>query len=171
MNDHAGNRDSTQRLLRNLTRELFQTETSAAWHCRREAERLTGAPAAETLRAIAEHADQVLSALPDLAEREDLPVSKLGSAVGVFFSQTRDKVLDRMIQAERSYRGTLLGARHGVDLVRMIRHVAEQSEHARLKNFCDEWLTTRPKLVERLEENLAWFAERPERAMQIAAAP
>jgi hypothetical protein len=157
--------------LRNLTRELFQTETSAAWHCRREAERLKGAPAAETLLAIAEHAERVLSVLPALAEHEALPVSRLGSAVGVFFSQTRDKVIDRMIKAERSYRGTLLGARHGVDLVRMIRHVAEQSQHVRLMNFCDEWLAVRPRLVERMEENLAWFAERPERAMQTAAAP
>src|SRR5690606_2934866 len=120
MTEQAENHEAAQRLLRNLTRELFQTETSAAWHCQRAAERLEGTPPAEALRALAAHAERVRSVLPELAGSESLPVSKLGVAVGAFFSQTRDKVLDRVIQVERSYRGTLLGVRHGVDLVRMI---------------------------------------------------
>jgi hypothetical protein len=168
MTESAENHDVAQRLLRNLTRELFQTETSAAWHCQREAERLDGTPPAEALRAVAAHAERVRSSLPKLASRESLPVSKLGIVVGAFFSQTRDKVLDRVIHVERSYRGTLLGVRHGLDLVTMIRHVAERSEHPRLAEFCEEWLATRSSLVDRLEEQLAWFADEPERAIQLA---
>jgi hypothetical protein len=168
MTQPAENHDASQRLLRSLTRELFQTETSAAWHCQREAERLDGTPPAEVLRAVAAHAERVRSALPKLASSEELPVSKLGTAVGAFFSQTRDKVLDRVIQVERSYRGTLLGVRHGLDLVSMIRHVAARSEHPRLTEFCEEWLATRSALVDRLEDQLAWFADEPERAMQLA---
>ena len=57
-----------------------------------------------------------LQELPPLCEREGLPVSVVGSLTGTLFSELRDKLADGLIQSERSYRGTLLGTRHGIDV-------------------------------------------------------
>jgi len=96
-----------RKLLRSLGHELWQTETSAAWHCRREARRLGEHPPAAPLLAVAHHADAVLKELPLLSEMHGLPVSGVGHAVGRLFSITRQVLLDRVLDAERSYRGTL----------------------------------------------------------------
>ena len=157
-----------QRLLRNLTRELFQTEVSAARHCRREAKRLGDSPPARVLRETAGHVDQVLATLPALAERHDLPVSKGGMALGGLFSAAREHMADHLIEAERSYRGTLLGMRHGVDVVQMVRHVATKLHYDELVAFCTAWLSIRVPLVTRTEEELSWFAEHAARAMELA---
>ena len=37
----------------------------------------------------------------------------------------RHFVVDRFVDVEQSYRGTLLGMRHGLDLVRLLREVAD----------------------------------------------
>src|SRR4051794_144417 len=85
------------KLLRTLGRELFQTEASASWHCRREARRLASSPPAWALLAVADHADGVLRALPELAERHELPVSAGGHLVGRAFSAIRQSFADRLI--------------------------------------------------------------------------
>jgi hypothetical protein len=157
-----------EKLLISLTRELFQTETSAAQHCRREAERLGDTPPAKPLRAVSEHAEAVLRTLPALAEREHLPVSRGGKLTGAFFSELRDKMFDIVTDSERSYRGTLLGTRHGLDAVRMLRCVAEQLGRTALFDFCESWLTTRIVLVERVEEEMIWFAKNPSEALRLA---
>jgi hypothetical protein len=154
--------------LRNLTRELFQTEVSASSHCRREAKRLGAAPPARVLREAAGHAEQVLAALPALAERHDLPVSAGGMAIGKLFSVAREHVADHFIEAERSYRGTLLGMRHGVDVVQMVRHVSTKLHDDELVAFCTAWLSVRVPIVSRVEEELSWFAEHAGRAMEPA---
>jgi hypothetical protein len=110
----------------------------------------------------------VLRALPALVERERLPVSRGGRLTGALFSELRDKMFDVVTHCERSYRGTLLGARHGLDVVRMLRAVAEQTGRTSLFDFCESWLTTRVVLVERLEEELAWFAQHPADALRLA---
>ncbi len=161
-------RTRLQRLLRNLTRELFQTEVSASRHCRREAKRFGDAPLARLLGEAASHADEVLTALPPLAERHDMPISVGGMALGNLFSQAREYAADRVIEAERSYRGTLLGMRHGVDLVRLLRHVAAQLGHGEVTTFCDAWLGRRVPLVKRCEDELAWFAQHAARATELA---
>lgn len=158
-----------QKLVQNLGRELFQTERSAALHCRREADRLGSAPPGQALRAVAEHADEVLRELPALAAQSSIPDSKGGAFVGRVFSEIRDKVADRIIESERSYRGTLLGARHGIDVVHLLRCVAEESGEQRLQNFCAEWLERRPALVERVADELAWFARNPQVATSLSS--
>lgn len=160
----------THSLLASLTREFFQTETSAMKHCRREAERLGEAAPAQPLRAISAHAEGVLRELTALARAHGLPISGPGAFVGTMFSELRDKIADRLIRSERSYRGTMLGVRHGVDLVRLYAYTARAAGLIDLAAFCDRWLATRQPLVVQLEENLSWFAEHPEPAMRFAQA-
>jgi len=160
--------DSQKTLLNNLSRELVQTETSAARHCAREANRLGNTPPALALRAVVEHAQKVLERLPELAERNGMVVSKGGKVTGELFSQLRDKLADLLIDSERSYRGTLLGCRHGLDVVRLLLQVAVVLGNDELDNFCTAWLNTRSILVKQLEDELAWFAKHPADAVANA---
>jgi hypothetical protein len=168
MSKHGSQDASAKAFLHSLARELFQTETSAARHCRREAERLGDTGPARALHAVAAHAESVLSALPELARRNDMPVSKGGRMTGALFSQLRDKMFDMLIDSDRSYRGTLLGCRHGLDVVRMLRNLATCMGNTELDNFCTDWLNTRTVLVQKLEDELAWFAKNPEEALKLA---
>lgn len=159
------NRERTRRhteLLQNLFLELFQTEQSARRHATREAARLGTAGPAEALRATAEHAAEALGELPALARAQQLPISWIGKIVGSAFSRFRDLFADRLIDEERSYRGTLLGLRHGVDLVKMIRHVADTAGRVEVGGFCTRWLAAREPLVTAVEQQLSWFAHHPE---------
>jgi hypothetical protein len=153
-------------LLVKLSRELFQTETSASWHCRREAETLGDTPPARALAALADHADGVLRELPELAKRHELPVSGLGHLVGRLFSTTRQRLLDRLIDAERSYRGTLLGIRHGMDLVQLMAHTADAIGDDELARWCRAWLEVRRQRAIDVEAELVWFARHPVAATQ-----
>lgn len=164
----ATKENRSHKLCQSLGRELFQTERSAALHCRREADRLGSAPPAEALRAVADHADEVLRELPSLAAKASIPNSKGGAIVGRIFSEIRDKIADRILESERSYRGTLLGARHGIDVVHMLGCVAKERGDERLQRFCAAWLERRPQLVERAADELSWFARHPEVATRLA---
>src|SRR5690242_9013689 len=113
-------------LLERLFHELFQSEASASRHPRREAQRLGATPPAHALIAVARHASRALAELPDLARASGLPVSDLGRRLGVLFSRARQLVFDRLVDSEKSYRGTLLGMRHGLDLVHLLREVADR---------------------------------------------
>lgn len=157
-----------EKLLHNVTHEVFQTETSAIRHCRREAERLGATGPGRAMMAISEHARRSFAELGQVCAREELPVSKGGSAVGLLFSETRDKLMDRLIQSERSYRGTLVGLHHGIDLMKLVTLAAEASGKSSLLAFCSEWLPARTALVDRAIEELAWFVMHPERASELA---
>jgi hypothetical protein len=148
-------------LLASLMTELFQSERSAMKHPRREAERLGDTPPAQALRATAEHAERMEHELRDVAKAHDLSVSRLGVAIGSFFSLVRESVGDRLVDRERSYRGTLLGLRHGVDLMKMIQKVADASGLVELGGFCTRWLDERQALVTRVEQAMTWFATHP----------
>jgi hypothetical protein len=160
-------KSAQQGLLVSLSRELFQTETSAARHCRREADRLGESGPAVALRAVADHADAVLRELPALAERNGMPISTGGKLTGALFSQLRDKMFDMLIDSDRSYRGTLLGCRHGLDVVRMLQHVSTEMAKVDLDDFCAAWLNTRTVLVQNVEHELAWFAKNPQEALKM----
>jgi hypothetical protein len=162
--------NKSQTLLQHLVRELWQTETSAMRHGRREAGRLGDTPPGRALSASASHAELVLDALPDLARREKLVISGAGIALGNLFSELRDTLLDKLIASERSYRGTLLGLRHGVDVVRALLEVATRSGRSELAAYCGQWLDARVPLVAAIEREMSWFAEHPERALQPARA-
>jgi hypothetical protein len=149
-----------------LCRELAQSEQSARVHPVREARRLGDVPPAAALRAIAEHAEQLRPRFESLLQRDRVVGVGLGRAVGKLFSALRHAVFDRMIDTERSFRGTLLGLHHGIDTARLLREVARRANDIYLFAFCDELLAQRLPLVAKAEATLAWFADQPARALQ-----
>jgi hypothetical protein len=82
------------------------------------------------------------------------------------FSNLRQWFADHLIDEERSYRGTLLGMRHGVDLVLLIRHAARVQGDPGLEGWCTTWLTERVPLVDEVAAQLGWFAATPKIALQ-----
>ncbi len=135
-------------------------------HCAREARRLGDAPPAHTLEQVATHARDSIQALNRLADERKMPATRsrrrLGHAIGRAFSAVRLHLLDRLIGAEGSYRATLLGMRHGVDLVRLVHPVAVAAECYELAGWCTEWLEHREPLLQRAVGQLSWFADHPE---------
>lgn len=171
MTQTSGLSRDQQTLQDNLTRELFQTETSALRHSNREADRLGDTPPAVALRQVAAHASSILEQLPALAERNAMILSKGGAAVGELFSQLRDKFADALIDSERSYRGTLLGMQHGLGVVHLLRHFAAVNGKPDLAQFCLSWIAVRTPLVEAVRDQLQWFAEHPTEAVKLARPP
>ncbi|HLL21263.1 MAG TPA: hypothetical protein VK427_03985 [Kofleriaceae bacterium] len=157
------------KLCTKLCRELAQSEHSAMLHPRREARRLGDIPPAHALLAIASHAESLRPRFEALMAKRQPKGIKVGRAFGQVFSLIRNLFADRLIDAERSYRGTLLGCRHGVDLTRLLREVALRERDAHLAGFCDELLLARLALLEGAEQALAWFAEQPTAAIRSGA--
>jgi hypothetical protein len=157
-----------QKLLKRLGREMFQTEMSARLHCRREAERLGDVPPARPLVLASRHADEALKTMTANTKRSELPFNMAGALLGVAFSTAREFVVDRLLSSELSYRGTLLGMKHGVDLVRMMNQVAQREGDFVLVEWTDLWLRTREPLVQEAEAQLAWFANNVEKAASVA---
>lgn len=151
-----------------LVHELFQTEQSAVEHPRIEADRLGDVPPALALREVSVHAARALAELPSLMRRSDLVVSRGGRLVGSAFSRIRDYFADLLLSREKSYRATLLGMRHGVDLVEMVATLARSDGDLELADWCDRWISGRRPLVEAAARELAWFAEHPEQATEAA---
>lgn len=137
--------------------ELFQTERSAYRHPIREAARLGDVPPAIALRAVAAHANEVLDELPELARARGFTIAGVGAVIGEVFSDVRHFFADRLIDRERSYRGTLLGMRHGIDLVRLLRASAEDESDTELASWCERWANVRERLVAGVERELDWF--------------
>ena len=158
--------DALQELLHTLFIELFQTEQSADVHSRREADRLGSEPPAKALRAVADHAHAALIEFSALAEPRGFSATRGGMVVGSFFSLVRNLLADRLIDRERSYRGTLLGMRHGMDVVRSIHFVANAAGDTALVAALDNWLRVRAPLVNNVAAELAWFAINPEHALE-----
>lgn len=168
--------DDLEKLRAKLCRELAQSERSADVHTRREARRLGDVPPARALFALGEHARQQRPGFEALAcRRQPERGIQIARFIGEMFSVVRTLIADRIIDAERSFRGTLLGFRHGVDITRLLREVAIRTGDRELIAFCDSWLEGRLTLVHDAERQLAWFAEVPARAlqsgMQAALAP
>lgn len=152
-------------LVDTLFGEVFQTERSAARHCAIEAERLAGEPPAAPMRAVAEHAERAEVALHEHARRRGTQESALGKAVGTAFSVMRDDLADLMLTTEKSYRGTLLGMRHGVDLITLFAEAATSENDAALAAWARQWLRERSELIDACARELTWFARHPERAL------
>lgn len=151
-----------------LVHELFQTEESAREHPQIEADRLGEVPPALVMREVSSHATRALMELPPLMRRHHLVVSRGGKAVGAALSRIRDSFADLLLSREKSYRATLLGMRHGVDLVEMISTLARVEGELELAAWCERWIAERRPLVEAAARELAWFAEHPERAIEAA---
>ena len=158
------------RLLRTLMGELFQAERSAEAHCQREARRYAKDISATALWGICRQARGTIARLDELAEARGFEVARRGTMLGSLYSSIREAIADRFLSAERSWRATLLGLRHGVDVVVSLRLVADALDDAVLVNFCDELLRQRTPLVKEVENTLWWFAEHPARAVAAARA-
>ena len=163
--------DELSKLRAKLCRELAQSEHSADVHTRREARRLGDVPPARALLALGQHAREQRPRFESLVEkRQPRRGLQIAKAVGELFSVLRHMIGDRIIDTERSYRGTLLGFRHGVDITRLLREVAIRLGDERLRMFCDEWLEQRVELIHAAERELAWFADVPHRALKSGLA-
>ena len=154
------------KLCTKLCRELAQSEHSALVHPQREAKRLGDISPAHALLAISEHAKELRPRFEALMAKRQPKGTRVGRAFGQAFSTIRHLIADRLIDAERSYRGTLLGLRHGTDVARLLREVALREHDTHLMRFCDEFLIERLALIEGAEAALAWFAEQPSRAIR-----
>jgi hypothetical protein len=150
-----------------LCRELAQSEHDARIHPRREAGRLGDTPPGRALRAIATHAAGTYPRYAALMQRRGRRIGLgLGRTVGALFSALRHAIFDRVIDTERSYRATLLGLRHGVDVMRLLRAVAAREGDLYLAAYCDDVLAERLALLDRAEHALGWFADRPAFALR-----
>lgn len=163
-------RTPLQRLRDKLGRELAQAEHDAIIHCEREASRYGALPPGFVLRDIVEDARQIRPRL-HLVWGEQPTGTFAGRAVAEAFSAVRQLAVDRFIDAERSYRATLLGLRHGVDVARLLREVVVQQEDYDALQVCNELLERRPRLLGRAEERLRWFAEHPRIALRSSRRP
>jgi hypothetical protein len=150
-----------------LLQELMQSERSAQLHCVREASRLGDSAPARALRACAQHAERVNVEVREAARQMRVAdEGVLGKTVGRLLSAARSVVVDRIVDEERSYRGTLAGLRHGVDVVRMLQHVADASGEVELAGFCTRWLAEREVLVDSVAHAMTWFALHPQVAVE-----
>ena len=149
-----------------LLQELHQSERSAQLHCVREASRLGDSAPARALRACARHADKMNVELRAAARRQHLGMGLFGRTIGRALSAARELVLDRVVEEERSYRGTLAGLRHGVDVCKMLQHVADASGEVELAGFCTRWLAEREPLVDEVAHAMTWFALHPQVAVE-----
>lgn len=161
-------KEPAQLLLCRLARELYQTETSSMTHSRREAGRLGEVPPATAMLDVAQHADQVVKALPQLFEARRVELGFVGSLYGLAFSTIRRLGLDFLMGQDRSYRFTLGGMRHGIDLVYELELLAKQLNDEELTEWCRHWLERRVPLVTVVEQQLQWFVTHPERALEGA---
>ena len=155
----SGSASDRRRLLDKLLRELVRCEAQALDHGAREAKKLGETPPVVALRAIAEHVDSMRERFAQVLEGHELSVTR--PAFTQALVQLRDHIVDRVHDAERSYRGALLDLRHGLDVVRVLRELARLEELFALIRWCDDWLGARRTLVARVEAQLAWFAEQP----------
>ena len=146
-----------EQLLRSLAPELFQTETLAARHCRREAQRVADTPLAAALLAVAAHAEVARRELYEIAWTRKFPHGSLRSLLGNLFGEAGQRLADRLIARQRSYRGTLLGMRHGVDVVHMLELTAREAGRGPLASWAERWLRRREPLVRGVERELAGY--------------
>ena len=156
---------SIDKLLNNLTQELFHAEISAVCHCQHEADRLRHTAPAEAMLAISEHAREALQALLAVCAQHGLSTNAEASFTERVYAKLRNTFADRLVQSERAYRSTLLGVRHGVDLMRMLSLGAATANKSALAAFCVPWLKTRTELLQRAEVELQWFVHHPQSAL------
>lgn len=155
-----------RKLYNKLCRELAQSERSAIVHTRREARRLGDTPPARALRALGAHAVATQPRFHELVELRQRTGTMLGRRFGELFSTLRHYLFDRLIDVERSYRGTLLGFHHGLAVARLLREVAERLDEQAVVAFFNQWIPERAALLEAAERELSWFADAPRKAIR-----
>ena len=154
------------KLYAKLCRELAQSEHSAIVHTRREVRRLGDVPPAQALRALGAHAASLRPRMAMLMATRQPVGAVVARAVGQLFSNLRHFVFDRMIDVERSYRGTLLGFHHGIATARLLRDVSNRLGDRFMSRFCDDLLAERIPLLDAAEQEVSWFARTPRKAIK-----
>ena len=153
------------RLYNKLCREQSQAEHSTELHPAREARRLGDTPPGRAFRALAANANS-LSPSFEAALGPGHRFDRLaGLVVAKMFSGSRQLLLDRLTEPERSYRGTLLGLKHGIDCARLLSRVATHASKPAMARWCAQMLGERLPLLAIAEDALAWFADHPGRAL------
>lgn len=160
----------SRRLLDKLIREITRAESQAADHPVREGRRIgDNSPPVLALREVADHAISMRDRFETLLAGHDVSLHRAG--FGATLATLRHLVVDRVVDAERSYRTALLDLRHGIDVVKLLREVARREMLFGVIRWCDDWLGARRTLVARVEAQLTWFAEDADVAIGIAPAP
>ena len=160
-----------QALLHTLLVELFQTEESYVQQCRREAARNTDPGLATPVAAMvaaAGIAESSLARLRELATARGIESTEKGKLLGALFSSIREHIADRAINSERSWRLTVMGMRHGIDVLSSVREVARTTGDAELVAYCDDTHRQLKPLVDDAATACAWFARHPAQAMETA---
>lgn len=161
--------DATK-LVDKLVRELAQAEFDAQLHTRRQAGRLGRCLPSSALDAIAEHATGTWSGFITAAGPHRRFGIEMGRLIARILSAIRHFSVDLIIDAQRSYRATLLGLTHGLDCTRLLRAASVRSGDTSLARWCDEMLVERVPLIEDAVNAMQWFADEPEIALHPAGA-
>jgi hypothetical protein len=148
---------SDRRLLDKLIREISRAETQATEHAPREAKRIGDVPPVLALRDVATHAAVMRSRFVEMLSAHEIRLGRTG--IGATLATLRHLVVDRVTDAERSFRTALLDLRHGVELVKLLREIARREVLFGVIRWCDDWLGARRTLVARVEAQLEWFPE------------
>ena len=148
--------------------ELCQTEESARKHPRVEAKRLGRSPPGRAMQAVSDHAARILPEIRRLAKAEQLETRSSGAVIGDAFSLFRKLVFDQLLDREKSYRSTLIGMYHGMDVVRLLGAAARAEGRSRIVAFCERWLAERGPLVRVATIELEWFGRNPRLALEAA---
>ncbi len=165
---HAPYGPESRRLLEKLIREILRAEAQAIDHPVREAKRIgVDAPPVMALQEVSTHATAMRTRFVDVLHSNEVPFHK--GSLGATLATLRHLVIDRVLDAERSFRTALLDLRHGLDVVKLLREVARRVELFGLIRWCDDWLGARRTLVARVEAQLAWFAD--QKAVASGALP
>jgi hypothetical protein len=151
--------------------EVSQTERSAIRHPRVEARRLGACPPADALLAIADHAERAAPVLHALASERGASRGAVGTVAGSLFSIGRNGLADFFLTTEQSYRGTLLGIRHGYDVITVFRLAALAERDPPVVAWADAWMTERLPLIESVAREMRWFVDHPARALRNAKVP
>jgi len=154
---HALHGPESGRLLEKLIREILRAETQAVEHPVRERKRIGTVPPVAALEEVATHATAMRARFVEVLHAHEIVFHK--GTLGATLATLRHLVVDRVIDAERSYRTALLDLRHGIDVVKLLREVSRRVELFGVIRWCDDWVGARRTLVARVEAQLAWFAE------------
>jgi hypothetical protein len=150
----------SRHLLDKLIRAIGRSETEAIDHPARETKRVGDAAPVIALREVAAHASAMQLRFDDVLRRHEIPVHRSGLAgLGATLVALRYLVVDRVVDAERSFRASLEGLRRGLDLVKLLRDVSRRQELFGVIRWCDDWLGARRTLVAGVEAQLGWFAQ------------
>ncbi len=152
-------------LFSSVVAELFQSERSASRHPVVEAARAADTPPSLPMQLVAAHATRALSELEVLSQDRDLEIGTGMRALGRALSGIRNRVADLGLRREQSYRFTMLGIRHGIDTVRLLREIAIERDDTELVRWTEQWLEERLQLIGQAEAQLNWFARFPEEAL------